>query len=212
MKNTQIFRSYELLVDRADDAFKRMEEEHGSCIRCRRHCSDCCHAVFGLFVIEAAYLKGRFDLLDTEKRQAAISRGDRADLDLARMEKRLQVHENDPQMQAYVLARERICCPLLDEGGDCILYDFRPITCRVYGIPTKVRGEPRVCGKTGFEGGEYYPLFDLDGVYRDLYTLSKEILMNAGKDDPDKAALLISVSKAIRTPIEELPFYTSTSQ
>ena len=30
----------------------------------------------------------------------------------------LQTHENDPNMQAYTMARERIRCPLLDENED----------------------------------------------------------------------------------------------
>jgi hypothetical protein len=74
----------------------------------------------------------------------------------------------------------------------------------VYGIPTKIQGKAHVCGKTGFKSGEYYPAFDLDEIYRDLYNLSKELLGSGGKDDLERASLLISVSKAIKTPMEGL--------
>jgi len=123
---------------------------------------------------------------------------------LKRLEIRLQKHEDDPRMQAYVMAVERIRCPLLNENQDCILYPFRPITCRVYGIPTKIHGRGRVCGKAEFKKGESYPTFDLDGVYRDLFNLSKELLNSGEKGDPEKASLLLSVSKAIRTPLEDI--------
>jgi Fe-S-cluster containining protein len=204
MKPTQLFRNYELLVDKADAAFQRMEKEYGSCIKCERYCSDCCHAVFGLFLIEAAYLKQKLDQLGKGGIKAALLRCNKAERDLRRLERGLQAHEDDPNMQAYTMARERIWCPLLDEHEDCILYPYRPITCRVYGIPTKIQGKARVCGKAGFKSGEHYPVFDLDGVYKDLYILSKELLNSVEQGDPEKACLLISVSKAISTPLEEL--------
>lgn len=203
-KLAQLFRSYEFLVDKADAAFQRMEKEHAACIKCEQRCSDCCHAVFGLFFIEAAYLKQQFDQLGKEEIKAATLRCNKTERDLMRLEKMLQTHENDPNMQAYTMARERIRCPLLDENEDCILYPYRPITCRVYGIPTKIQGKARVCGKAEFRAGENYPVFDLDGIYRDLYILSKELLNGRGKGDPEKASLLISVAKVIRTPEDAL--------
>jgi hypothetical protein len=74
----------------------------------------------------------------------------------------------------------------------------------VYGIPTTVHGKARVCGKSGFQAGESYRAFDLDGVYRSLYGLSLELLRDSGKEDPEKASLLISLSKVITTPLELL--------
>lgn len=204
MNPTQLFGSYELLMDRADTAFRKMQEEHGTCIRCERYCSDCCYAVFGLFLIEAAYIEQHFGQLDSEVKRETLLRCDDSDRDLRILEKRLQAHQDDPQMSSYALARERIRCPLLDDNLECVLYPYRPITCRVYGIPTKIQGKARVCGKAGFKKGETYPAFDLDGVYGDLFALSKELLKEAGDDDLDKASFLISVSKAINTPFEDL--------
>lgn len=203
-KANDLFRSYELLVDKAEAAFQGMQKDHSSCIKCEPHCSDCCHAIFGLFLIEAGYLEEHFDELTNEEKRAALLRCEEAEKSLERLQKMLQAHEGDPQMQAYIMSRERIPCPLLNENQDCILYPYRPITCRVYGIPTKVQGKARVCWKAEFKKDERYPVFDLDGVYRDLYFLSTELLKSAGKDDPEKASLLISVSKAITTSLEDL--------
>jgi Fe-S-cluster containining protein len=204
MNISQLIHSYEFLADKADAAFHRMKKEHGTCIKCERYCSDCCHAVFGLFLIEAAYLKQHFDQLDRKEIRETLLRCHDTDRALRRLEIKLQTNEEDAQMQAYILARERIRCPLLDDKEECILYPCRPITCRVYGIPTKIHGKARVCGKAGFKKSESYPAFDLDGVYRDLFNLSKELLESEEKGDPEKASLLISVSKAISTPLEEI--------
>jgi Fe-S-cluster containining protein len=201
---TRLLKSYELLVDKADAAFQKMIKEYGTYIKCERHCSDCCHAVFGLFLIEAAYLKEHFDQLESKAVREALLRCNDTERAIKRLEIMLQKNEDDPRMQAHVLSRGRIRCPLLDEKQDCILYAHRPITCRVYGIPTKIQGLARVCGRAGFEKGESYPAFDLDGLYGDLHNLSKELLNSVKKGNPEKASLLISVAKAISTPQDEL--------
>jgi len=202
---SQLLRSYELLADRADDAFAETARSHGEAIQCRRHCSDCCHAVFGLFLIEAAYVHEHFHRLDQDVKKAVLLRCNEMERGLRRLEKKMQVHEEDLPMRHYILAQERIRCPLLDDSQECVLYLHRPITCRVYGIPTRIQGKARVCGRSGFKGGESYPCFDLDGVYRALYGLSVELLQVGGKEnDPDRASLLISVSKTITTPLEAL--------
>ncbi|MBU1902531.1 MAG: YkgJ family cysteine cluster protein [Proteobacteria bacterium] len=204
MKTDPLFRSYEFLVDRTDQAFLKMEKEHPECMRCEPHCSDCCHAVFGLFLIEAAYIRHHFGQLDSRVRQETLLRGKAADRELRKLEERVRRRQDDPQMTGDALARERIKCPLLDERDECVLYPYRPITCRAYGIPTAIHGKARVCGRTAFKRGESYPLFDLDGAYRDLFALSKALLKIAGNEDHDRASLLITVSRAISTPMETL--------
>jgi len=204
MKFTPLLRNYELMVDQADRAFQKMKEEHGASIACELHCSECCHAVFGLFLIEAASLKQHFDQLDTQRKKEVLLRCNETERGLKRLEKKLELHAEDQEMQDSILARERIRCPLLDDDRECVLYDHRPITCRVYGIPTKIQGRARVCGKAKFEEGVSYPIFDLDGVYRNLYVLSRELLNEAGGKDPEKAAFLISLPRAITATFDEM--------
>jgi hypothetical protein len=130
-----------------------------------------------------------------------VLRCDRADRDLARVQEELRERGEaggDP------LALGRVRCPLLNEERDCVLYNARPITCRIYGVPTKVQGKARVCRLSGFEQNASYPAFDLDGVFRDLYDMSRELVEKAGGADPERAGLLISVSKALTTPLQSL--------
>jgi len=204
MDFSYLFEPYDNLVQKSDQAFRRMSGEFTENIKCELHCSDCCHAVFGLFLIEAAFLKRDFDQLEEDERRAALKRGDEADKEHEKLVRTLKEFEDDPQMRAYSMAKARIRCPLLADNNECILYPCRPITCRVYGIPTIVRGVPRVCGKAGFKKEQTYPTFNLDGIHRELYRLSKELQERAGGKDIERAALLISVSKVIKTPIEEL--------
>jgi Fe-S-cluster containining protein len=204
MTLTHLLEIYERLATRADQAFQRMLQDYPDCIKCKPHCSDCCHALFGLFLIEAVYIKSHFDELGRKKRRVALLSGNKADRDLKKLVKEMHKSAGASEIGTESLAKERIRCPLLDDQKECILYPHRPITCRVYGIPTSIQGKARVCGKAGFNKGESYPAFDLDGVYQKLYALSRELLEGEGRRDLERASLLISVSKAIRTPQKDL--------
>ena len=206
MKLAPFFHNYELLVDKAEAAFHNVMEKHGDCVKCELHCSDCCNAVFGVFLIEALYIREHFEHIKEEQKLGVIERAIKTDKAIEDLQKKLKTFEDDPGMQAYTLARERVKCPLLDDNDECVLYQKRPITCRVYGIPTKIHGKTHACGKATFKNGETYPIVDLDGVYRDMYILSKDILEEAKVvcKDEDKASLLISISKVIQTPVDDL--------
>ncbi len=206
MKLAPFFHNYELLVDKAEAAFHSVKEKHSDCVKCELHCSDCCNAVFGVFLVEALYIREHFEQIKEEQKQDAIKRAKKTEQAIEELQKKLKTFEDDPGMQAYTLARERIRCPLLDDNDECVLYQKRPITCRVYGIPTKIHGKTRACGKATFKNGETYPILDLDGVYRDMYILSRDILEEAKvkSKDEDKASLLISISKVIRTSTDDM--------
>ncbi len=201
---SQLFRGYEALAAKADQAFRKVSEDYPECVRCELHCDDCCHAVFGLFLIEAAYLQYHFAQAPAEAKSQVILRCNRADRELASIQRRLREAEGATEGGHELLAAERVRCPLLDEGRECLLYAQRPITCRVYGIPAKIEGRARVCHLAGFEQGGSYPAFDLDGFYRDLFDMSRELVEKAGGADPARSGLLISVSKALTTPLEAL--------
>jgi len=203
METKVLFDRYQKLASKAGEAFSKVEKEYPSCVKCRVHCSDCCHAVFGVFAIEAVALKGKFDALPRKVRRQVLLKADSANRELRKIEIRMQMSEDDPQMKAMVLAKARVACPLLSESQECILYHHRPITCRVYGIPTAIQGKGHVCGKGAFEKGKKYPTFDLDAVYGALYKLSLEYMKRTGNQDSEAASLLLSVSRVIRDPVKE---------
>lgn len=204
MISSQLLHSYELLIDRAENTFSKVKEKHGECVSCMPHCADCCHAVFGLFLIEAAYINIHFNRLGIRIREEVISRCEQTDEDLLRLENMMRTFKDDPRMMNYSIARERVRCPLLNEDNECELYIHRPITCRVYGIPTSIQGKTRVCGRSKFKTGETYPIYYLDGTYRELHGLSLELLSEFENEEIEKASLLFSVSKVLRTPIDKL--------
>ncbi|MCL2336873.1 MAG: YkgJ family cysteine cluster protein [Firmicutes bacterium] len=194
----RLFAAYEKLAAGADLAFAKVQQEHGSCVKCEVACSDCCHAVFGVFPIEAAYLNRYFGALPEELREQARQGLALADRELREMQKKLEACGDDRDASNLVMAETRVRCPLLTAEEKCLLYDRRPITCRVYGMPTQAGGKTRACWKAGFVSGQAYPVFDLDAMYRELYRLSGDMLALAGEEDQEKAGLLVSVAQALK--------------
>ena len=205
MDFSYLFEPYDRQVSLADKSFERIAKEYPDCLSCKPGCSDCCHAVFGLFLIEAVFLKYDFDKLGEKEKEAALIRGLAAEKELKTLERTLAEFKDDPGMSAYAMAKTRIRCPLLSDDDACILYPYRPITCRVYGIPIMIQGIPRICGSTGFKKDESYPFFNMNGVQKELFQLSKDLLENQKNDSAEeRASLLISIPKIIKTTVEDL--------
>ncbi len=198
----RLFDEYERLAKTADAAFAKIRTDFREKVMCRHGCADCCHAAFGLFFVEAAYLRMRFQELDRKRRRAILARCAKSDLQLDRLRRKMAGAGSGTQAKEVDLSLMRIRCPLLSEDQLCDLYSARPITCRVYGIPTSSGGKGMVCPKSGFEKGHDYPAFDLGEAQSVLHDLSYKLLdrRSAG----GKASFLISVSKALGTSFENL--------
>ena len=101
------------------------------------------------------------------------------------------------------LSRERIRCPFLNGEDLCDLYECRPITCRVYGVPTAIRGEGHTCGISGFQEGTAYPTIHLDKINTRLLELSKDLLKEIGIGDSPLQERLVPLSSALLTDYDE---------
>jgi len=152
------FKRYEELVKAADDVFEKVKKEYPECVKCRMECSDCCHALFDLSLIEALYINSKFnENINGEDRERINNKANSIDRKIHKIKrkafKELEAGRNEGEILSD-LALERIRCPLLDGKENCDLYEYRPITCRFYGIPTAIGGKGHTCGKSGFIKGE----------------------------------------------------------
>jgi Fe-S-cluster containining protein len=198
------FGPYEELLEAGDSAFEEMSKAHPERVRCKRGCDDCCHAVFGLFLVEAAYLHEAFEQLDASVQEEILARCDTADADAKRLEEKLREYRHNPAEAARVMATERIRCPLLTGDRDCAIYHARPLTCRVYGIPTLIQGSLRVCGKSGFSADGRFGAFNFDVAQRHMLEISTGMLEDIEEADPGKASLLFSVSKSLKSTVHDI--------
>lgn len=199
-----IFSRYEALVAEADTLFSHVRDAHEDCVSCHQGCSDCCHALFDLSLVEAMYLNAAFtEALTYGKERSDILLGaadtDRQTTRIKRDLYRASKDGADPADIMRQAAAVRIRCPLLDAQDTCVLYAKRPITCRLYGIPTSIGGKGHVCGKTTFAKGGAYPTVNMDAIQNRLAGLSQDIATSLKSRFTELHQVYVPVSMALTT-------------
>jgi Fe-S-cluster containining protein len=205
---TPYFKKYEAISAKADELFAKVQEEFPECVKCEIKCADCCHALFDLSLIEAIYINHRFnEIFKGTERERLIDKSNRADRKTYMIKKKAYKDKESGKNEVEILmelAAERVRCPLLNDDEKCDLYEYRPITCRLYGMPTATGGIGHSCGKSGFIEGKQYPTANLDVVQKRLYEISAELVNNIKTKYVKMAEMLVPVSMAILTEYDEM--------
>ena len=200
------FERYESLVADVDALFGRIAGEHPECVKCALGCSDCCHAMFDISLIEALYLNHMFTELDEEARRPVLAAADAADREAYRIKKQLfkrQQQGEDTNQLLVEAATKKIRCPLLLDDQTCLLYSCRPITCRLYGIPVNIGGQAHTCGMSGFEKGRQYPAVFMDKIQSRLLSLSQELVAALHSRHVGMEQIFVPVSMALLTTYDD---------
>ena len=197
------FKQYEALVEQANAAFDKVKEEYPDLVRCKVKCADCCHALFDLTLIEALYIKSRFEEMEEgEARNEMIERANTADRKIYQLKRKAYKDHEAGKSEDEILedmALQRVRCPALGSDDQCEIYDVRPITCRIYGIPTVIGGRAHTCGVSGFTEGESYPTVRMDALYQRLYEISFAMAQEMKSRYPKLAEMLVPLSMALLT-------------
>ncbi len=201
------FVKYEALVQMVDGIFDRVKNEYPKEVFCREKCSDCCYAIFDLTLIEALYLNNKFlNTFSGKTKNDLFEIADKTDRVLVKMKRKAYKEVKNGAEQLEIVAKmsqERIRCPLLGEDNLCVMYEHRPITCRVYGIPTSTAGTSHICGRTNFKQGDAYPTLNMDKIYTQLQLLSAQLVKDINSEKTRMHEILIPVSMAMVTQFNE---------
>ena len=142
------------LVQIMDAALTDAARRAGEWLACRPGCTQCCHGAFAINALDAARLWAGMRALraaDLHKAGAIEQRakawiaefgpefpGDRATGILGRSE------EEQARFEGF--ANDAACPALNPATGLCDVYEWRPLTCRVFGPPVRMgRGEALGC-------------------------------------------------------------------
>jgi Fe-S-cluster containining protein len=195
------FKKYEAVVAMADNAFKKVRDSHPECVKCKINCSDCCYALFDLTLIEAVYINHKVsENIDGEKRVKLEERANEADRAVFKLKKKAYSELKSGKSEDEIindLAAKRIRCPLLNGEDCCELYEFRPITCRLYGIPVSIGGAGHTCGLSDFKEGKDYQTVNMDAVQKKLYEISDELVKHINSKYLKLSEVLVPLSMAI---------------
>lgn len=204
---THFFKKYETLSETANLVFARVKKENPDCVKCRIGCADCCYALFDLTLIEALYTNKQFNKkFQGKEKTELLERTNKTDREIYRIKKKayneLKTGKHEEQILMEI-AQKRVRCPLLNNQEMCDLYAHRPITCKLYGIPTSINGIGHTCGISGFVEGKQYPTVNLDTIQKKLYGISAELIKAIQSKYFKMADMLVPLSMAILTDYDD---------
>lgn len=201
------FVKYEALVRRVETLFGMIKQKFPEEVNCKISCSDCCFALFDLTLIEAMYVNRQFHAKTSESiKKELLEKASLADRKTYKIKKaafKLKQNGMDEKQIITEIAKERIRCPLLNNENVCDLYEFRPIACRIYGIPVAIGGTGRTCGFSGFKAGQRYPTLNYEIIHDQLLALSGEFVKAIGSKYKQISDILVPVSMALITDYDE---------
>lgn len=171
---------YEILLARVDDAFKKAAAEERSLLSCGLETEDCCFHLVDLQMIEAAYLSHKMNkTLRTAERKGAIERAVEVTRRVQELRRRLEEEgwqgDSLRQQLHIIYEQAKIRCPLNLEAK-CILYDARPIACRMHGLAMEAQVKLERSGNLTQRSELSKPEADLDEVRQLLQRLSRNVL------------------------------------
>ncbi|MGA7826166.1 MAG: YkgJ family cysteine cluster protein [Geobacteraceae bacterium] len=135
-----IVEKYSLLLKSVDLWFAGSAALAGTAVQCGKGCSSCCRGLFDITLLDAYHLRQGIEALAPVIQKKVLSRMSSQIRSL-----RLAWPEISPPYIINILTEEELYrlmpeadptpCPLLGENGLCLVYEHRPMTCRLHGIP-----------------------------------------------------------------------------
>lgn len=195
------FQKYENLVQGVDQIFRKIKDDYPEQVKCDQGCTDCCFALFDLSLVEALYLNKKINELDHDLKNLILIESDKTDRKIHKVKKDLyKAHQAGASEQEILekASRIKVRCPLLKDNK-CALYEYRPVTCRLYGIPMDVGDMTVTCSRSGFKPGEKYPGVHMNRIQEKLAAMSQEIATALNSRYTELHAMLVPVSMCLLT-------------
>lgn len=135
-----LLEDYSQLLAEIDDWFGRCQASFPAEIACGKGCSGCCRGLFDITILDAAFLKSGFDKLPGEVKHGVRDKAEKRLIHIQSIWPEFSQpftlnHRPEPEIEALMASDNETPCVLLDENGRCLLYDNRPMTCRLHGLP-----------------------------------------------------------------------------
>jgi Fe-S-cluster containining protein len=136
----EILEKYGALLREVDGWFAGCMERHSSAMRCRSGCSECCRGLFDITLLDACYLKSGFDRLPEDVREHVTGRAIERVKGLQELWPEFAApyilnYRPDEEWEELMPEEDGTPCSLLGADGKCLVYEYRPMTCRLNGVP-----------------------------------------------------------------------------
>jgi Fe-S-cluster containining protein len=136
----ELLKRYGDLLREVDCWFSDCIRRHGDRIVCGRGCSACCRGLFDITILDALYLRSGIDALPEDiqhslRLKAADRLASLTSCNPAFVEPWILNRIPEEDWEELMPEEDETPCLLLSEDGSCLVYEQRPMTCRLNGIP-----------------------------------------------------------------------------
>jgi Fe-S-cluster containining protein len=181
--------------------FNRNQRRYGARIHCRQGCTDCCHHLFQITELEAAFISRAVKALPAEERERLRAQARQY---LAERQTLLAERAAPDAWGSLPPPGLRLPCPALVDGA-CRIYSSRPLICRRYGMPlyNPQRPERVFACELNFQPGEEIDDDKLVEIHTNLYEDWREIQREYTRQGGRRDANPITVARAILEDFEQ---------
>jgi Fe-S-cluster containining protein len=163
---------YQELLSKVDAWYRSVKESHPALVPCEKGCRDCCIGLFDVSLADRDLLREGMAAADPALRKDIEERAAALLARLRQIDPRLgdTLDGWSPDdVDDLCDAAGDLECPVLGKDGDCRLYAYRPLTCRMSGVPVvNLAGEavfPEGCAKCTLKPKDT-PRLDCDRLSR----------------------------------------------
>lgn len=174
---------YQSLLQEIDRWFIDCMEHAGDQIACRLGCSACCRGLFEISLLDARLLQSGFARLDAETGERVLKKARSRVRELQTQWPEFQhpfILNHLPHDEWQEMPEEDPTpCPLLSDDGRCLIYEYRPMTCRLHGLPNiDCSGESfsdEYCS-LNFKGSDPLSMVGLQHPFRETFAREFDLL------------------------------------
>jgi Fe-S-cluster containining protein len=137
---TNILITYGELLSQVDRWFASVQKRHPKEVVCGKGCYDCCLGLFDISLLDAYYLLQGFKQLPKPVQQKVTLRAEKIIAQIKKYQPNLKspyylTELSDADIDTLCDRFAELRCPLLNEKNQCLVYQYRPMTCRLHGLP-----------------------------------------------------------------------------
>ena len=126
--------TYTSILERADQFFRGVESTQPESLQCGRGCSLCCYGLFEIGSADVPLLAEGLEKLHHKRRAMVIRRAQ----EIVASSVHPELRDCAPEEKAEFFERTASTpCPNLNERGECLMYEHRPLVCRTFGLPLR---------------------------------------------------------------------------
>jgi len=125
---------YKRILEQADEFFSSVMRSQPQNLQCGRGCSLCCYGLFEIGSGDVPIIAEGLEKLHPMRRKKIVKRA----VEIVASSRHPNLRECSPiEKEEFFDRTASTPCPNLNESGECMIYDSRPLVCRTFGLPLR---------------------------------------------------------------------------